>query len=185
MWASGFWMSTFPHACRRPREPRCGGRPYGEAGPPSIRVVDDPTDHRASCRSHRRGGAISVTIIAVTKTTDRAHPRRLVAPPLVVATPAYAAATRAPSNVVPSRHTAYKMRLNRRASATTAMRRPRRPARRSAQARNVPLAATPPTGPRRLDQQTAQLPRPRLGDVARDGGAPPNCLRAAPARGTH
>ena len=31
------------------------------------------------------------------------------------------------------------MRLNRRASATTAMRRPRRAARRSAQARNVPL----------------------------------------------
>ena len=99
-----------------------------------------PDDRSGSPRSMSfasGGGAISVTTIGVVEGTDRARPPSRGVARLGAA--AYAAATVLPSKIDPSRQIAYRMRLKRRAKATTAIRRPRRPASRSAQARRVAL----------------------------------------------
>src|SRR6478672_11989581 len=68
MWTSGFRMSTFPHACRRPREPRCGGEAI-RAKPGrllfALSMIRRITAHHVVRTGG--GGAISVTIIAVTR----------------------------------------------------------------------------------------------------------------------
>ena len=45
-----------------------------------------------------------------------------------------------------------------------------------------PTVAMPPTHPRRLNEQSAQLARTGLREWGRDAGAPRRCLRAAPGR---
>ena len=94
-------------------------------------------DHRAACHSHRWGGAISVTIVDAIRTRNALPP-----PSRGSATPRagdYAAASFFTSKVDPSRHSAYRMRLRRRAKATTAIRRPRRAASCSTHARRDAL----------------------------------------------
>lgn len=126
--------SQAPHVCRCQSHDADGAMGRSRAAFYSRFLVSPRSPRIMSFAS--AGGAISVTIVA-DHTTERAHP------------PArgfagrrddhYAVANFAMSNVVSSRHSANRMRLNRRAKATTAMRRPRRAARRSPHARNVPL----------------------------------------------
>ena len=106
-------------ACRR-------ARAAAEAGRPSIRALVLESVPRAAQDDVRGGHAISVTVFTT-------HPGTKRVDPLLVASPVQArrrrqAATRDRSNTVASRQIANRMRLKRRASATTAIRFPRRAA---------------------------------------------------------
>src|SRR4051812_15800712 len=86
----------------------------------------------------RYAGCVAISVTVVTPTQA---PNALT--PLLVArsrADPYAAATGAGANTFSPRHSAYRIRLRRRAKATTAMRLPRRAATRSTHARSVPLA---------------------------------------------
>src|SRR5205814_2781647 len=112
--------------------------PWVEAGRPSIRAcsgsVRIPAQHVIRIGE---GGAISATIV-------QAIVLHTALPPTFSwlrrsRDGRYAAANFVTSNRDPSRQIAYRIRLSRRAKATTAIRRPRRAARCSAHACSVPL----------------------------------------------
>ena len=140
VWECGNPCCGFPHFHTRDRwlasDAVTWGRGRRRAAFYSRFLVIGP-DHRAACRSHRWGGAISVTTIGVVEA------QTALAPPSRGRCQARRGRLRRgqspPSKVDPSRQIAYRMRLKRRAKATTAIRRPRRPASRSAQARRVAL----------------------------------------------
>ncbi len=171
---SVLWISTFPHMRDRLLSQRCGD--MGPWATPGGLLFAFPGDRSGSPRSMSFASVgwrhLSDESSEWSKRRPRS-PHRLVGVARLGAA-AYAAANLLPSKVDPSRQIAYRMRLKRRAKATTAIRRPRRPASRSAQARRVALPPGAPTDPRGLHQERAQLAGPRLGDVT----------AVAPLRGT-
>jgi len=68
MWESALWISTFPHAVVVSHQ-RCAHMgPWPTPGGLLFAFVGDRSDHPAACHAHRRGGAISVTIVDAIRT---------------------------------------------------------------------------------------------------------------------
>ena len=125
-------------ASRRAAEPRGAYGAFGDAGRPSIRVL-----RRFGSTADAGGDTLRGTTISHDGSVRRPAKRSrfpliswLARKFLPYQRSAYAARAGLIRKTVSSRQRAYKMRLSRRASATTAMRAPRRAARRSVHCRS-------------------------------------------------
>ena len=170
--------------CCRSTKPREDMGPWGEAGRPSIRALGEPSvptaaQHairgvRRNLRDGRRGDhgheprspPFSWLRLPSAIRLRRGECRRVKHRP--IPPDRIQDATEAPRQAPPPRCAA-------RAGPPAA--RPTRAASRCALLRQHAHAA--------CTSRLRTSRRARFGDVARDGGAPPNCLRAAPARSRH
>ena len=183
MWAARILGGPHFHTPRSVREPRCGCGALGRSRAAFYSRSGDRPDQRAACLSHRRGRHLRDDESGATTQRTALTPR-LVASPLRRRR-SYGRRQRATSKTVPSRQIANRMRLRRRASATTAIRLPRRAASCSVHARKGPLptysASTPtPPGPTNCGIRST-----RLSSYARVPALAPNYLRAAPTPAAH